>query len=289
MKTLNQEIENIKNAKTSRANKKQALVSLGLVDYEVRLIMASLVSQGSPRVSYTFGVEIECGVPRHALRNAANHTGFNYQYEDYNHIDGRSYFKFVHDGSLRLDNAIECVSPVLKGSDGKRTLKVACQTLNQAGANVDSSCGLHVHIGADGLTDEQYCNVFVNYLYLESLVDSFMAPSRRDNTYAKSLRHRDESIKNARTIDEMRDVLGSRYFKVNAESYRRHKTIEFRQHQGSTNFDKIFNWVSFCGKLVNWSKNNRLDHHIADVDEIPFLNDAEKRFFNGRIRNFANN
>ena len=83
-------------------------------------------------------------------------------------------------------------------------------------------------------------------------------------------------------FDVRRELDCDRYHKVNAESYERHKTVEFRQHQGSTDFDKIKNWVSFCIKLVEWSKNNRLEESVSTIDEIPFLNNTEKRFFKKR-------
>ncbi len=42
-------------------------------------------------------------------------------------------------------------------------------------------------------------------------------------------------------------------------------------------------WVSFCAKLVAFSKTTRLSQEIDSVDEIPFLNATEKRFFNSRV------
>ena len=77
---------------------------------------------------------------------------------------------------------------------------------------------------------------------------------------------------------------GDRYYKVNAESYTRHKTIEFRQHQGSTNYKKIEMWVKFCAKLVGWSRNN-----VFTSEDIPFLNKEEKAFFQSRKDAFAAN
>lgn len=70
-------------------------------------------------------------------------------------------------------------------------------------------------------------------------------------------------------------------------SYSRHKTIEFRQHQGTTDYKKILNWVMFCGKLVEWSKKNRLTANVTSVDELPFLTAAEKKFFKARIAELA--
>lgn len=288
MKTLNEEVNEIKVANTSKASKKAALAKLGITPYEIEILLADV--ECAVRGRFTFGVEMECFVNRGAIASAAERTGMAYEYEGYNHRDGHSYFKFTTDGSVQgMADPIECVSPVLAGTDGKRMLKNACKTLNTANAKVNHTCGLHVHIGAAKLTEKQYCNVFVNYMYLEAVIDTFMAESRRGNNayYAATLQDHKYGLTNATTIAHVRNTLGSRYHKVNAESFARHKTIEFRQHAGTTNYDKIINWVNFCGKLVIWSKKNRLTAPIANIDEIPFLNAEEKSFFKARAEHFA--
>ncbi len=287
MKTLIDEINEIKAANSSKASKKAALAKLGITRYEIEIILDGV--ECATRGRFAFGVEIECFVNRGAIRTAAERTGMTYEYEGYNHNDGHSYFKFVRDGSLQgMADPIECVSPVLAGTDGKRTLKNACKTLNTAGANVNQTCGLHVHVSVKKMTAKQYCNVFVNYAMLENLIDSFMAPSRRNNGYAKSLANRRCSLMSATSINGVQSALNrDRYHKVNPMSYDRHRTIEFRQHAGTTNYDKIINWVAFCGKLVVWSKNNRLNAPVASIDEIPFLNAEEKAFFKARAAHFA--
>lgn len=295
-KSLNESIAEIKNANMSRKDKVSALIKLGLRSTDINLIMTdvditarearALAAQRRESNAFTFGVEIECNVARNALVNAAINTSFRYEYQGYNHNDSHNCFKFVPDASLHGANPIECVSPVLKGINGKKALKTACQTLNAAGATVNSSCGLHVHIGAADLSGEQYVNVFVNYQMLESIINKFMAPSRRNGRWAKSIAQ--YNLRNLRSQAEVARMLGSRYHAVNAESYARHRTIEFRQHGGSTDFTKIFNWVNFCGKLVNWSKTNRLSAPVNSIDDIKFLTKAEKEFFKARIELFAN-
>lgn len=289
MKTLKEEVNEIKSATISLSAKKAALAKLGITAYEINLMLEAEVTAATSRTAFTFGVEIECDVERGAIREAANVTGMAYEYEGYNHRDGHSYFKFTTDGSVRGDNPIECVSPVMRGTKGKSTLKCALDTLNRAGAKVNRSCGLHVHIGAQNLTQKQCANVFNNYFYLESLIDSFMAPSRRrdSNVYCRSLADH-SGLTRCESMDDVRTVLNNdRYHKVNPMAYGRHRTIEFRQHQGSTDYKKIINWVMFCGKLVEWSKKNRLTATVTSVDEIPFLTAAEKKFFKKRIEELA--
>lgn len=288
MKTLNEEINDIKNANNSKAAKKAALAKLGITPYEIDIILDGV--ECATRGRFTFGVEMECFVNRGAIRTAAERTGMAYEYENYNHRDGHDYFKFTTDSSVRgMADPIECVSPVLSGTNGKRMLKAACKTLNTANANVNHTCGLHVHIGAANLTDKQFANVFANYAMLEAVIDTFMSPSRRNNEYALSIQSQARYIMHANSVSEVQDALRNRrYWKINPMAYNRHKTIEFRQHAGTTNYDKIINWVTFCGKLVIWSKKNRLTAPVASIDEIPFLNADEKAFFKGRAAQFAN-
>jgi len=254
------------------------------------------VSHESLNLNFTFGVEIESLSPfsREQLAEQISSV-VSCQSEGYNHTDHTDgVYKIVRDGSLRgegrCDTSAEVVTPVLREFD---TLKKVVKKMNEVGCKVNSSCGLHVHIGASDLTFEQYKNVFINYARMERVIDSFMAQSRRGNgnCYCYSLieNNRLEKILAATSHQDLYSRLNSRYFKVNPASYGVHKTIEFRQHQGSLNFTKIKNWVNFCKKLVAWSKNHVLANCITEINEIPFLSATEKAFFERRKNEFANN
>jgi hypothetical protein len=165
-------------------------------------------------------------------------------------------------------------------------LKACCASLRECGAMVNRSTGLHIHVGGR-ITEKQYGNTFANYYYLESVIDSFMSPSRRENYYAKKLVGNVDSIVRARTFRQVNDAMHrDRYYKINCESWARHRTIEFRHHQGTTDYDKISNWARFCIKLVHWSADNRLNAPVRSIDEIPFLTDDEKTFFKERVNAF---
>ena len=283
MRTLSEEIQDIKNGKGSKTMKKEALIKLGLRKHEIDIVLADLPKQVRESFKFTFGVEIECLVSANVMRECAERNNMPFQYEAYNHTDNNRYYKFVSDSSIRGENPIECVSPVLTGRDGMKSLENCCKALNEANAQVNVSTGLHVHIGAQNLSDEAYVNVFKNYQKLEKVIDTFMARSRRENNsqWCRSLKGKDFSFCTSK--NDVYDVMsGDRYYKVNACSYSRHRTIEFRQHQGSTDFEKISNWVNFCAKLVAWSKKNVLQTEVTSIDEIPFLTVKEKSFFKQR-------
>jgi hypothetical protein len=271
--------------KGSRSEKVKALMAIGVDRNSALIYVSRNVAPAQPAYRFTFGVEIECLVARENVDAAAAVTGVDYQYEGYNHKDGKKHFKFVTDGSLSA-GGIECVSPILRGADGRKAMRNICDTLNRASAKVDKSCGLHVHIGASHLTEQEYANVFCNYFYLETLIDSFMAASRRNNYYCRSIQGCNPQYYGSR--EGISFLFGcDRYYKINPISYQRHGTIEFRQHQGTTDYRKIINWVAFCGKLVEWSRKHRLTSAVQSIDDIPFLNSAEKRFFKQRQQHFA--
>lgn len=292
-KSLNEQISDVLASRKSSEEKYTDLLLLGLRDKEVQDFLHTSMKVRLPRQYryYTFGVEIECfNAPRPLLVNSVTNKGvgiFSYMgcYSGC-HADNHKSFKIVSDGSIDGRDSNEVVSPVLKSTNGMSSLKKVCEALNEIGAKVNRSCGLHVHIGAEGLTDEQYANVFKNYYYMTLLIETFLAPSRRGGCHWCN--RLPSAIISCNSRSEVLDAChNDRYHVVNPCAYARHKTIEFRQHQGSTDFEKIKNWVHFCAKLVEWSKANVLDHVITSVGEIPFLSESEKRFFKGRQAHFA--
>ena len=293
-KTLNECIKEVMNEKSTRTIKRSKLIKLGLCEHEIVMLLNSVCpithrAKGAFDFSkLTFGVEIECyNFFRQELVNSGTARGLQVRSEGYNHADNSHYYKIVSDGSLTGDNSNEVVSPVLKGTNVNDSLKAICEALAECDARVNRSCGLHVHIGAANISDEHYCRIVRNYQKLECVIDSFMAQSRRgnNNCYCKSIRNCDFSACRTK-VDIARAMGGDRYFKVNAVAYNRHKTIEFRQHQGTTEYEKISNWILFLAKLVEYSEKNEITT-CNSIEEIPFLKEREKTYFINR-RNALN-
>lgn len=240
----------------------------------------------------TFGVEIECyNIDRYALMTAVRANGIQIQAEGYNHRDNDSYYKIVNDGSLCGDNTAEIVSPILKGSEGKKSLKTVCKALEEIGAKVNKSCGLHIHLDAKNMTIKHWRNLIINYARLENIIDGFMAKSRRgnNNCFCRSVSlmpRLEATVLHCDSIDEIARYFATRYMKINVEAYARHKTVEFRQHGGTVEFAKIEKWLSFLQKLLAFSKNNTVEN-CATIDDIPFLTATEKAYFKARTAYFA--
>lgn len=286
MKTLDQTLKEIRKMNITASQKKELCIKAGMRPRDIDILeFSGFFNESTP---LTFGVEIECNVLRENIERRLN-PAFNFYYESYNHNDTRHYYKFTTDGSVHGDSPIECVSPILDNTtDGFKSLETCCKVLNDAGATVNRTCGLHVHVGIAEYKGEEVVNIYKNYQKLEAIIDSFMAPSRRGDgcTWCHTLQGYDFS--NCHDTRDLESLFGyDRYQKVNPMAYSRHRTVEFRQHQGTVEYKKISMWVNFCCKLVEWSKENVLTKNVTSINDVPFLNDEEKRFFNARIREFA--
>jgi Putative amidoligase enzyme len=234
-----------------------------------------------------FGIEIEAyGIDRNRVAQALRTAGIECQSEFYNH-DTRIAWKVVTDGSLSGDNTFELVSPILEGEDGLAQLRTVSTVLTRLGAKINKTCGLHVHFDAANMDLNNWKNLIKNYAALEGTIDSMMPQSRRGQTngYCKSLKINglNEKIDAARTLDQVRNIFPNRYSKVNTQSFARHRTIEFRQHSGTFEAQKIENWVVFLHNLVDYSKANNIT--TDSFDELKKFNSTETvNFYHQRIQ-----
>ena len=225
-----------------------------------------------------FGIEIEgFGITQQAVCDALRAAGIDAAIEGYNH-QTRPRWKIVYDGSVTgtgtgIGTGWEVVSPILKGEEGIAEMIKVADALDRAGAQVDRSCGFHVHVDAEGLSAEEILTVVRRYAAFEYKIDAFMPASRRANTnkYCKSMvDFLNQNCISSASIDAFRSNLQrihyrdreARYRKVNLQAYLRHGTIEFRQHSGTRNAQKMANWVRFCLGFVEASRticaqNNR--------------------------------
>jgi hypothetical protein len=206
----------------------------------------------------TFGIEIEIkGLSERQACRALVEAGINASETGYTHRVSSSW-KVLYDGSLS-GTSCEVVSPVLRGEDGIEQVRKVAQALASAGARIDRQCGLHVHVGTDGMSANDVAMVLARYARFESVIDGFMPSSRRanNNTYCRSISNlvgRRINGQSFRSIPEVVSAMGGdRYQKVNMQAYNRHRTIEFRQHSGTCNATKIENWVRFILGFVEAS------------------------------------
>lgn len=280
---MEEKIQEILNQEVTKTRKIQQLILLGLTRTQiaqlvtngnygfVQNVYAKMKAQGLLNMTDAeatergfnrrFGVEFEAyNVDRNVLCDALNEASIFTIIESYNHTT-RRHWKIVTDSSIRGNKGFELVSPILQGEVGITEMKKVCEILQQCGAKVNSSCGTHVHIDAHSINLGSWKRIYINYARLEKVIDDFMPKSRKGNNnyYTKgfsTITNFEEKISNAISLVEIDNFFGSRYFKINPKSYARHNTIEFRQHSGTVEFEKISNWVRFLGNLITFSEDN---------------------------------
>jgi hypothetical protein len=228
----------------------------------------------------TFGVEIECYVPEGGNAAAAADAisarlaplGSSCVAENYGHLT-RPHWKIVPDGSLGdYQRGIEVVSPVLRGEAGIAQLTAVLGALSDYGAIVNKRCGLHVHVGVRDDT-QFFKRLLQTYAKYEAVIDGFMPASRRGNSnaFCRSVAALPAAtIARAADLNTLLNVMGrgsdaQRYYKLNLSAYRRHATVEFRQHSGTIEASKATSWLRFCLRMVEAARVAPVAVAVASV------------------------
>lgn len=229
-------------------------------------------------LSRRFGVELEMvGLDTEsALRILRKIEGIPFSEGTHYRHNETDVWKVVTDSSIDYGGIRGCeiVSPILSGVEDLKTLMRVVQAFSDV-ATVNRRCGLHVHVDASDLSSKKIRHIVGRYARFEKGIDAFMPRSRRDseNEFCGSVIKQLELIgRNSAYADRWYsedpartcESLGSRFVKVNLESYERYKTIEFRQHSGTLNVDKVRNWVNFVLQFVEQS----ICHLPEDVYEF---------------------
>lgn len=188
-----------------------------------------------------------------------------------------------HDGSCGR----EIVTAPMAGDHIEKCIRSLCKAFQNADAEIDKRCGIHVHVDAKDYTWEDmyrllevYCKV-EPLLYLfggqERSLNAYCVPSARK--YLEALNHEDKkgaivTIANYkdRSIADKDNLAHSkgemkhpekkssgRYKGLNispwlaARKYKRSdQTVEFRIHKNSDNADRVTGWVHLLVRIVDW-------------------------------------
>lgn len=210
----------------------------------------------------TFGIEIECvGLMDYQAATALERAGVHCERPGYTHRTMPSW-KVVPDGSLRGRNGTcEVVSPVLRGTDGLAEVRTVMKVLRDAGARVNESCGMHVHIGVDQLTSDEQCAVMAMYHAFQWAMTAWVKERRINNSWAKLrtatyTKQLIEQWRNVRTHEGRRALATNfgRYYALNVAAYERHGTFEFRAHHGSLNGTNAAAWIALNTAFIEYAR-----------------------------------
>jgi len=209
-----------------------------------------------------FGVELECyGVDRQTVVLALSDAGIDAIVASYSGSNYNSW-QVKTDGSISEYTGFEVVSRVLEGEAGLQEVAIVCSVLEQLGAKVNASCGMHIHHDVSAWGIQKFRNLFKRFIKFEIALDSIQPEGRRanNNRYCRSMTIAEDMINKidaCRSVSQLSELYRhNRYYKLNLQSFFRMGTIEFRNHAGTVNAGKICNYIRLTGAMVKDAENN---------------------------------
>jgi len=190
---------------------------------------------------------------------------------DTNLIEQNTHFGCTDDGSL--SQGYEFVSPILQGDKGYNDIKELCKVIK--GKNVSSSTGYHLHLDGRDLKAVDIRKIWKMYYFIEDIIFRMLPDTRYRNNYCKRVSVNTDSINDCITIDKIREhwyrgdyssskYHHSRYHGLNLHAYFYQSTIEIRYHTGTTNFNKIVQWIKLHQSIMEYAIN----HKESSIDMI---------------------
>lgn len=250
----------------------------GLYESELKEVIESVLDEEGLPLTYGGHFGYKQGARRYGIRSHAR--GLNRVWLSEN------------DGSLSgcnpspMGKGHEVISPVLVGEKGLRTLGRVMTALTNAGAKVNVKCGTHITLGVEncsarfrrmgaGAKAQCYMRIVEAWDYFEHALFQLVAPSRRtghsrSNGYGGArnyLRHGQTfgNLTKNQSQEAIRNGVGRCSVNIQADK----GLIEFRNHNGTLNRNKIYSWALLLDKLVSWGTTQEHENFGCDLRKFP--------------------
>jgi len=128
-----------------------------------------------------------------------------------------------------------------------------CEFLRSIGATVNNRCGLHVHLD---MRNRDHFKVFHNLVAVQDVLFAMQPASRKRSMYC--------SPNTSSDFAQAQRVYNRTA--INPCSMRKYKTLEVRLHAGTTNFEKINNWIQLL--LLITRKRNTLSSSVSTLQSL---------------------
>jgi hypothetical protein len=170
---------------------------------------------------------------------------------DYEDMDRDLGWGAKYDCSVR---GMEFVSGILSGDRGLQAIDDLCNVANTSGWEVNSECGLHVHLDMRSEPVETLCRIARAFLETAAIWRRVVDDDRYANSYCNKVRWSASRLNGMDSLSSFRNFAGSedRFTWFNVCAYWNHKTFEIRCHQGSLDADEIKNWVKALLTFTDW-------------------------------------
>jgi hypothetical protein len=198
-------------------------------DDEYREVGSPIISDTFDRINSTrcFGIEIE--------------------------TNGGEYSDTPENWGIRDDGSIsgkELVSPIMSGDAGIESIEELYRNVRPT---FDRRCGIHVHVDMRDLSDDERFAVIKAFKQSKKRWFDYVDSSRHSNSYCCS--DIPEISPNDDYASYTERAARNRYVWLNLDALYRHRTIEIRLLEGSSNAGKVVNWVVQIMEFVEAALN----------------------------------
>jgi len=200
----------------------------------------------------SFGVEIECksaGQGQFGTSKLLRDNGF-----------ARWADRIGWDGS-----EIEIRSPILQGSAGLRELKGVMNLLASNGYTTKEADGMHCHFDARDLNETDIKRLIFSWDNNKDVVAEFLG-ERFDNGHC-TYDYDFEALESGNGyMSSVYNYDGEKCYAIEPRS--RLRTVEFRQHYGTLNFDDARAWILFVQAFIKNVKERKGVIKRASMEEL---------------------
>lgn len=218
------------------------------------------------------GIEIECFLPNDSFPISPCYLG---QEDDYFSTMKRKLMQrqiqnltVGYDGSINPTNGHFGVEfKILCKRTDMSNLKELCSFLADHGAQVNRSCGLHVHFDSREMQNTYKDKVRTNFNRALPFVSKIVPTSRVNSSFCRPV------VSNAKMSAFHMDTP--------------YDTIEVRLHSGTINYKKISNWISLIMRIAK-SKDmlRKIPHTMEDFFKVVHLDKKLQKYYEERATLF---
>lgn len=167
---------------------------------------------------------------------------------------------------------------IAPASEIESIVKRVCEVLNSdCDASVNKTCGLHVHLDMRRMNKARLQGAYSRLTKNQPLLEALVPKSRLSNKYCER-----------NTTHDLDDALSNnsgRYWIINFQALKEHKTLEVRLHSGTTDAVKIISWIRLLRTLA-YSRTvkdtvksfGELLHHGLPMETVFYLNSRFQEF-----------
>ncbi len=203
----------------------------------------------APKAGDLFGVELECegknvdwdGGDAAFLRDWAPHHDGSLR------AHHGSCCEWVFNGPVKIEKSVQRVNGLFDYFDNRKA-KLVCS----------NRTSMHVHYNMGDKTAYQLVNMFILFVVLEDILDSYCGDNRKGNLFCLSSRHAEDQVRWMQDSCFKNFNFGNwgenqRYTSLNLAAINKFGTVEFRAMRGLDNREDALDWLSIVSEFCEFA------------------------------------